>query len=127
MQHVSARAPLGGRPYGTDNTHVSTAPADVATQGRANLLVAGVGITGQQSGSAHNEPGRAVAALEGRMLNEGLLEGMKCVSIGQTFDSGYFATGGGHDRRHAGPGRIAIQEDCACAAVALSAPVFRTC
>ncbi len=75
----------------------------------------------EESGGAHDHPGGAEAALDGAVVEEGLLEGIESAFRGDSFDGGNFTafTLAGQDQ--AGVDRPAVEDDGAGAALADSA------
>lgn len=109
---------------GFDDSRMRAAAADVALQGLLNFGLRGIGILLQQSDAAHDHAGRAVGALEGFGVEEGLLNRMKAAGLLEAFDGGNgFAVGCGNGS-YARTTRRTIEQNCAGAALAFAAAVF---
>src|SRR6266545_1026057 len=108
-----------GRPLdGLDDVHVARAAADVPLDGLADLRLARARIGVQQVLGHHQHPRRAVAALEGMIVAERLLERMQPSVVGEALDRldrGAVRLDGQH---HAALDRLAVVEDRAGATVA---------
>jgi hypothetical protein len=65
---------------------IGTATADIAAHQLANFIGGVRLVLGDQPGGGTDLAGGAVSALEGVMLDEGLLQGMKRASLRQAFD-----------------------------------------
>src|SRR3954465_4260105 len=79
--HVSSPAA-----HGLDDVLIARAAAEVRRQHLENLLVRQLGIGLQRIYRKHQEAGRAEAALERMMGDEGLLHGVQFVAVCETFD-----------------------------------------
>jgi hypothetical protein len=77
---------------------------------------------GEQVVGAHQEPGRAEAALEGVVLAERLLQGVQLVLAAEAFDGGDLRTVELDREEQAGAGGLAVDEDGAHPADAVLAP-----
>src|SRR5512138_1144455 len=90
---------LGGQQDAVDDALVASAPADVAGQRFADLLLAGVRVTAEERGRLHDKPRRAETALEAMRIPHRLLQRAHLSVRGQPFDRRYLAAGG-LDRQH---------------------------
>jgi hypothetical protein len=64
---------LGGQQDAIDDALVAGAPADVAGQRLADLLLIGVGVVAEERGGLHDEPWRAETTLEAMRIPHRLL------------------------------------------------------
>ena len=101
-----------------DDVHVARAAADVPLQRDADLLLGRAGSALEECGRAHQHPGRAVAALEGVVLVEGLLERRQVAVAGEALDRRDLRALGLDREQHAALHRLAVQMHRAGAAVA---------
>src|SRR5437773_7331671 len=88
MWKPSMSVPPGGGDL-ADRLHdadVCCAATEVAGDGLPDLVLGGVRVLGQKSLRRHDEPRRAVAALERTHLQEPLLERVQAVALGDAFD-----------------------------------------
>lgn len=109
---------------GFENCRVSAAAADVALHAGGHISLGQFGILGEQLDSLHDHSGRAVAALERALSQEGFLDWVQLVALGQPFDGqNRLFLDVGH-RRDAGSDALAVGEDSASATLALAAAVF---
>src|SRR5262245_15794658 len=69
--------PLGGKLDRLDDVHVAGAAAQVPRDGLADVLLAGVGILGEERRARHHHAGRTIAALQTMFFPEALLDGMQ--------------------------------------------------
>src|SRR5689334_13606916 len=83
-----------------------------------------MGIPLQQADAAHNHAGRAVSALEGAGVDEGLLHGMQAAVFLEAFDGGDGLPDGGADGNLAGAARLSAEQHGAGTALAFSATVL---
>ena len=74
------------RPDGRDDTVVRAAPADVPFEGVGDLGLGRIRLPEEQGVGLHDHARRAVAALEGAVIDEGLLERMQAAALGQALD-----------------------------------------
>ena len=79
---ISAAADLDG----LDDADVRPAAAQVAFHALDDLLPGGLGIAIQEAVGAEDHARRAESALEGIVLDEGLLKRMQVAVLGQSFD-----------------------------------------
>src|SRR3954453_21177843 len=118
--HVSSPAA-----HGLDDVLIARAATEVRRQNLENLLVRQFGIGLQRVYRKHQEAGRAEAALERMMGDEGLLHGVQFVAVGETFDRSD-ALALRLDREHqAGSYRIIVEDHRARAADAVLATDMR--
>src|SRR5689334_15081677 len=112
-------------PDGGLDVRVRRTAADVATHELSyGLVCAGVAFLDQRHGG-HDLTRRAVAALEGVVLDEGALHGMQLAARGQALDSGDLAALARDGQRKAGQDRPAGYPYRARAAGSLVASLFR--
>src|SRR5690606_15589782 len=67
---------------------VSGAAAQISFETVPHLLVARVGVLGEQIDGRHDHPGRTEAALQGVLLTERLLDRMQAAVLREPFDGG---------------------------------------
>src|SRR5262249_52747861 len=109
---------------GRHDVGIGAATADIAAHQLANFIGGARLALGNQAGGGTDLPGGAVAALEGIMLDEGLLQRGKRGSLRQTFD-GRYPRAILHDRqREARIDAPAVEENGAGAALAVVAALF---
>src|SRR5256885_16735968 len=102
---------LGGQQDAIDDALVARAPADVARQRLADLLLAGVGVIAEERGGLHDKPRRAETALETVRIPHRLLQRPQLAVRGQALDRRYLAVRG-LDRQHqARAHRPAVDDD----------------
>src|SRR5580704_15956149 len=77
----------------------------------------------EQRNSAEDHAGGAVAALEGALVKEGLLNRSKTPVLFEAFDCDNLGAADAADRQEAGARRYAVEQDGAGAALALAAAV----
>ncbi len=106
---------------GTDDLVISGTAAEVAGEPEADSVFVGIGLAVEQSLGGHDEAWRADAALERGFFEEGLLEGVELVAMGEPFDGGYFTAGGFHRQHAARIDDAAVDEDRAGPTVAVVA------
>src|SRR5947209_13407537 len=82
---------LGGQQDAVDDALVARAPADVAGQRFADLLLAGVGMAAEERGGLHDEPGRTEPALEAVRIPHRLLQRAQLTVRGQALDRRHLA------------------------------------
>ncbi len=108
-------------PHRLDDVLVAGAAAEVGRQHVEQLVVADVRIVLQRVRRQHQEARRAEAALQAVVIDEGLLQRMQRLAIGEPFD-GADLPAVGLDREHqAGADRLAVEDDGAGAADAVLA------
>src|ERR1700686_4881924 len=115
---------LFGNLHGRDDARVSPAAANIALQRAPDVGFTGMRSLLQQAHARHDHSGRAVAALHGVSLDEGLLQGMKAAVLRQPFDGGDLFSFDLGDGRDAGAHGRAIDEYGACAAMAFATAVL---
>src|SRR5690348_1171009 len=120
---LASGEPLGELDGG-DDARVRSASADVALHGAADFGFRGMRRFAQQSGGGHDHARRAVSALHGVGLDEGLLERRELAVGSETFDGGDLLSGDAGGGRDAGSHGRAIDEDGAGAALAFAAAVL---
>ena len=125
-----ARAPAAasrvlGRPL--DRAHdggVAGAAADLAGDGLADRLLAGVGVAVEQRPGGHHHPGRAEAALQAVAAHEALLDRVEDAVLLEVLDGAHLVAAGHRGQHRAGLDRLAVHPGHAGAAVAgVAAPV----
>src|SRR4051795_4363187 len=84
---------LGGQQDAVDDALVAGAPADVAGQCFADLLLVGVRMAAEECGGLHDEPRRAETALEAVRIPHRLLQRAQPAVRGQPLDRRYLAAG----------------------------------
>src|SRR5579871_3767818 len=115
---------LGG---GHDRTHdlvVTGAAAKIAGKPEADFVFARLLVLLQQFARGHQHARRADAALQCRMLDELLLQGMQLLALGHAFDGLDLAALGLRSQHEAGADESAIEHDTACPAIAGAAALF---
>ena len=123
QRHPAVHA-LGGHAHGLDDLGVARTAAEVAREGLADRLLAGVGVTLQQRLGREDHPRLAEAALQGAGHVEGPLHGVGPVRAGQALDGGDLPALAGDRQRAAGQGGLAVDQHGAGAAVALVAALL---
>src|SRR6266508_2662192 len=109
---------------GLDDEVGAGAPAEVAGQHLANLNVRRRRAIPKERAGAHDDPRRAIAALEAVLGPEGLLERMQRLAGRRDSLDRADLVAVGLDRQHeAGADRLAVDEHCAGAAHAVRAAV----
>src|SRR5829696_8904485 len=104
---------------------VAGAAAEVAAEGLFDLVAGGRGVLREQLLGDEEEAGRAVAALRGAGVGEGLLQGVQAVLGRHAFDrldAAFFGVEAEHEAREH---RAAVHEHGAGAALAQLAAVLR--
>src|SRR5256885_1496562 len=103
-----------------------SAPAQVTVEGLANLALRRSGGFRQERRGSDQDAARAVPEL-GRLLGEkGVLQRMQLAAFAQAFNGGNSFARGGPQRSVACGGRMAVDQDEACAALAVTAAEART-
>ena len=110
--------------HGFDDPFVSTASAQVIFQCLQHFSVRGPLVASQQTISGQYHTGRAVATLEGIVLHERLLKGMKFAIPRQTFNRRNRLPLDPLYRKHAGPNSHIVNQNCARPTVPLTTPVL---
>src|SRR5881409_2914973 len=100
---------------------VSRAPAEVAGQPVSDLVLRRFGRALQQRLAGHQEPRRADPALQGRVLQEPLLQRMEPLALGHAFDRLDASAADLAAQHEAGAHQPAVQGHAAGAAVARGA------
>jgi hypothetical protein len=85
-----------------------------------------VGCLGEERHTGHDHSGRAVTALESARFQEGFLKRMQSTALFEPFDCGDLLTSSRTHRGYAGPCGLAIYQNRAGAALALTTPIFCT-
>src|SRR5262249_39235522 len=103
---------------------IRAAAADIAAHELANIITRARPARGDQTGSRTDLPWGAITALEGVVLDEGLLQGMQRVPLRETFDR-RDPRAVLHDRkRQAGVDRPAVDQNRTGAALAVVAALL---
>ena len=110
--------------HGRDNSWIGPAAANVALQGASDLGFAWVRSLLQQAYAGQDHSGRAVAALHGVGLDEGLLQRMEAAVLRQTFDGGDLFSFDFRDGCNAGAHGRAIDEHGAGSAMAFATAIL---
>src|SRR5256886_16464475 len=118
---------LGGALHRLDDVHVPGAPAKVAFEAPADLVLGRVRVLRQQVGRGHDEPGRAVAALQAVLVPEGLLDRVQLAIFGHALDRRQALALGLDGEHRAALHRLAVDVDRAGAALAGIAADVRAC
>src|ERR1700674_780927 len=113
---------FGGGLHRLDDVHVARAPAEVAFQALADLVLRRVRVLLQEVGRGHDETGRAVAALQTVLVPERLLERVELPIFGHALNRGQLLALGLDGEHRAALDRLAVDEDRARAALARVAP-----
>ncbi len=71
---------------GFSNSHVGAAAAEIAAEAGANFVVGGIRVVIEIGFGGHDEAGRAVAALLGVVIDEGLGDRMGMGGSGDAFE-----------------------------------------
>src|SRR5689334_18556594 len=93
---------------GAFDARVGAAAAHLVAQRLADLGGRGVGGAVEEGDAGHDEAGNTVAALQGRLVHERLLDGVELVAAGDPFDGGEVPAGDAADRGDAGADGLAI-------------------
>src|SRR5260370_14414961 len=104
---------------------VARAAAEVAGEGRLDVLARRSRIPGEQRFGCEEKGGRAVAALRGAQLGEGVLERMQCRAAGHAFHRAHPSPRAGEPQHQTGEDRRAVEHNGAGAALAQLAAVLR--
>ena len=108
---ISLRHPFG-RKDGFEYLGVPRTAAQVAPQGLLDLLFGGIRVVVIQGFSRHDHPGRAVAALYGKVVDKGLLKGIQApVLSGQPLDGQYLLALGLHGQVETAFHGLAVNEN----------------
>src|SRR5262249_19056467 len=107
--------------HGSDDVGISGATAYVAAHIFADVLVAAGMALLHASNGRHDLPGRAIAALEGVVVDEGLLHRMQAVIPRETLDRGDVLAFGCERKRQARHHAPAADQHRAGAALAVIA------
>src|SRR2546430_6584458 len=116
---------LGGALHRLDDVHVPGAPAKVAFEAPTDLVLGRVRVLRQQVGRGHDEARCAVPALQAVLVPEGLLDRVQLAILGQALDRGQALALGLDGEHRAALHRLAVDVDCAGAALACIAPDVR--
>ena len=111
----------GGREHGAHDPVLRAAPAQVAVQRGAYLVLAGIVVGGQQRGGTDHHAGDAVTALRGLPVDDRLRDGVRPAGCAQSLHRRYFQVRNRPHRRVAGVGGAAVDEHEASAAQAKTA------
>src|ERR1700730_8284858 len=109
---------LGRGLNGLDDVHVPRAPAEIAFEALADLVLVRVRVLVEEVGGGHDEAGSAVPALEAVLIPERLLQWMQLAVLGHALDRGQALALGLDCEHRAALDRLAIDQDGACAALA---------
>ena len=99
-----------------DDVLVAGAAAEVALEAVPDLVLARIGVLGEEADGGHHHPRRAVAALEPVLLVERLLERMQRAVVGEPFDRRQLRPVRLDAEQRARLDRLAVQEHGAGAA-----------
>src|SRR5262249_38719700 len=109
-----------------DDVVVARAPAQVAFQLVADLVLGRLGVALEDLARGHDHAGRAEPALQPVLLPEALLDGMELTILGEALDGGDVRAVRLHGEERARLHRLAIHEDRAGAALARVAADVRS-
>src|SRR3990172_3827736 len=109
---------------GLHDLHIAGAAAEIAGDGLSYLNLGVVGGLLQESLGHQDDAGGAEAALDGPVVYEGLLDGVKLAVLGQALNGEDVSVPGIHRQNHAGGHRLSVHEHGAGPAVPLVAPLF---
>src|SRR6266700_743856 len=123
---ISSLSPLaahlgGGGPHGLDDVLIAGAAAKIGGQDIEHRLVVDVGVLLQRIGGQHQEAGRAEAALQPVMRDEGALQRMQRVAGGETLHGANLAALRLHREHQAGAHRVIVEDHRAGSADAVLA------
>src|SRR5215468_51461 len=110
-----------------DDVHVARAPAEVARDAPADLVLAGLRVLLEEGVAGHEHARGAVAALEPVLGHEAFLEGMELAVLLEPLHRHDLPAVGLHSEYRAGLHGPAVEENGAGAAVAGIAADVRTC
>ena len=114
-----------GEVHRVDDLLVPGAPAEVAGQRLADLVVVRVGLPLEQVRRRDEQPRRAEAALDRARREERVLQGMQCVRESERLDGADLPAVGLHRGDETRADGLAVEPDRAGAALALLARVLR--
>lgn len=109
---------------GGDDAVVGSAAADVSLQRFLDGGGGGRGIFAEECNGGQDHSGRAIAALQGVVIDKALLDRMELGTFCQAFDGGDVFAFGGSEFDLAGAGGNAIEENGAGSALPFPAAVF---
>src|SRR5262245_19240551 len=109
-----------------DHLRVARAPAQVAGDGVADLVLGRLRVLRQQGGGGHEDAGNTESALRHPVTHECLLHGNQRAAAGETFDRGHGTASRLHCEHEAARDELAIEVNRARAAVAGPAALLRT-
>ncbi len=110
--------------YGFEDLEVAGAAAEIAGESFADLIACGMRILVEQGFCGDKDGGRAVTALRGAEIGEGLLQGMQLAVGAEAFYGQDFFSLAFEGEEQAGENWFAIEEDGAGAALSEFAAVF---
>jgi hypothetical protein len=100
----------GHSPNGIYDLDITRTSTNIAADSPTDFLLGGIRIFVQKAFGRQYHAWRAKSALNGPLLDKGLLKGMKCASgLPQPFDGDYLTAVGHDSRDQAGAHRPAIQ------------------
>lgn len=108
-----------------EDARMSATTADVALERSNDVRRIGMRIFLKQGDAAHDEAGSAIGALEGVLVDEGLLNRMELAVLLEAFNGEDGFAGSVSDGKLAGTARSAVDKNGAGAALAFAAAVFR--
>src|SRR5213593_2730788 len=85
--------PCGSQLYRLVDLDVAGAAAEVARQSVLDFVACRLGVLGEQGFSGEEKGGRAVTALGGPQVGEGLLQGMQLAALRHRFDGSHGVAG----------------------------------
>lgn len=113
--------------HGCHNPVLGAAAADVAFEFAPDLCFRGRWFSPEEGCTLHDHSRRTVAALHGVAIDECLLKRVQPFSIRQTFDRGDLLPGYRTHGSETGPVCHTVNQDRACATLALTAAIFCAC
>ena len=102
--------------HGSNNVLVAGTTAEIAFQAMLYVVNRRLGVAGQEAEACHDHSGRAVTTLQAVIVPEGLLDRMKLITVGHSFNRGDLVAIGLDGKKGARLDRVPIHKDGACAA-----------
>src|SRR5437868_1395540 len=101
---------VGRRPHRLDDLRIASTTAEIAAHPLADLAVGSRVVLVDAGNCRYHLAGRAVAALKGVVVDEGLLDGMQPIALGEPLDRDDLAAIDGGRQHHAGSHPAAVEQ-----------------